>query len=119
MAKYKFICDLCGEVVDKITSPRLLSAVCPKCTGNMSRQLPTMNGPVTVYEDPDGQSGKKWLPDHQETIKARRLKYYYEVEVPRLVASGIYSIETMLDNDWIWLDDNGQIHVHTKPPEMR
>jgi hypothetical protein len=78
-----------------------------------------MNGPVTTYEDPDGQSGRKWLPDHNNVITERKRKYYYEVEVPRMVASGQYSVETMLGENWIWLDDDGKIHVHTKPPEMR
>jgi hypothetical protein len=119
VAKYTFVCEICGEVNEKFASPQTVSGTCKGCGGNTKRQLPVMNGPVTVYENPDGQSGRKWLPDQSDIINIRKRKYYFEVEVPRMVASGTYSVETMLNEGWIWLDDNGSIHVHTTPPEMR
>jgi len=36
--------------------------------------------------------------------------------VPRLVNSGTYGLDTMLENEWIWVDDNDKIHIYDKPP---
>ena len=85
----------------------------------MARQMPTLNGPTTVHEVPDKRSGAKWLDDHERMIQDRKLKYFWEVEVPRMVASGTYTMETLLENGWVWFDDNKQMHIHTKPVHMR
>lgn len=119
MAKYTFICETCGEVKEQFASPQTVSGTCKKCGGITNRSLPVMNGPATVFEDPDGQSGRKWLDDHSKIIETRKRKYYFEVEVPRMVASGVYTVQTMLELGWITLDDSGHIHVNTTPPEMR
>ena len=104
---------------EMFASPQITSTVCVKCGGSTKRKMPTMNGPATSYEDPDGQSGRKWLDGQADILKHRKDKYFYEVEVPRMVASGTYSVETMLENEWIFLNDDGSIGVHTKPPYMR
>lgn len=85
----------------------------------MIRQLPTLNGPSKVTEVIDKYTGTTWMKDQREEIKSRHDHYYWSVEVPRMVQSGTYSVETMLDNKWIWIDDNNQIRVHTKSPENR
>jgi len=45
--------------------------------------------------------------------------YFWSVEVPRLVNTGTYSIETMIENDWISVDDKGNIQINTRPPKKR
>ena len=84
----------------------------------MAQAMPRVSK-TTVKETSDKRMNRKWLDDHKETMKARKERYFYEVEVPRLVASGVYSIETMLQNNWIFFDDSGKMHVHTKPPSQR
>ena len=93
--------------------------LCPICVIPATRQLPILNGPSSVTEVINKYTGTTWRPNQKEEVKQRRDEYYWSVEVPRLVNSGTYSMETMLENQWIWLDDNGQIHTHTKPPNLR
>lgn len=119
MAKYTFKCNNCGETREQFCSPRIVSGICKICGAETQRLLPKMNGPAVVYEDPDGVSGHKWIAEHNSEIQARKRKYYFEVEVPRMVESGTYSLETMIEQGWVWIDDNGEMHMHTKPPEMR
>ena len=92
---------------------------CANCEAEMNRQLPSLNGPAEVRETIDKLSGVEWKQDQKEILKGRRDDYYWSVEVPRMVNSGKYSAETMLENGWIYIDDKGQVHTHTKPPGRR
>lgn len=84
----------------------------------MKKQMPKLSN-TTSTEIADKHSGKKWLEDQQEILKARKEKFFWEVEVPRFVESGIYSIETMLQNGWISVSEEGVMTVNTKPPSQR
>jgi hypothetical protein len=84
----------------------------------MRRQMPVIS-PPNVREVVDKNTGITWCDGQREMVLDRKEEYFWSVEVPRLVASGIYSLETMLENEWIWVDDAGKIHVNNKPPDKR
>ena len=117
MAKYTFKCQSCGKAQQRYVGPKIFTQSC-SCGATMVRQLPSVL-PPSSFESPDKESGRQWLEDQEQILRARKEKYYWEVEVPRLVASGTYSVETMLQNGWIYLSDDGAVHVNTKPPSQR
>ena len=121
MAKYTFKCDICQRSVQVFTPSCTLDIPCrfDKCDGKMERQLPTLNGPSDTTEIMDKRTGKAARPDLKEVVQSRRDEYFWTVEIPRLVNSGKYGLQTMLENGWIWVDDNDKIHIHNKPPHRR
>ena len=118
MPKMTFKCQTCGACLQKVVDLATKNLPC-SCGQTMDRQLPKMNGPAVVHECPDRESGKKLLEDHDQVISERKLKYFYEVEVPRMVASGQYSLQTMLENQWVTQNEDGTIVINTKPPSLR
>jgi hypothetical protein len=118
MAKYRFKCEKCSQEVEKYVPP-LVEEVSCSCGDTMHRQMPTLNGPATVRETVDKYTGNTWIADQSEIIADRKAKYYWSVEVPRLVNSGTYSLQTMLEQGWVSVDDAGKIHINDKPPEKR
>lgn len=118
MPKYTFKCRDCGNMYSVFTGandePR-----CGICGGESKRQLPKLNGPAEVKETVDSMSGKSHRQDQKELIKERNEEYFWRVEVPKLAKDPKYSIETKIDNGWIWIDDKGQIQVYDKPPHKR
>ena len=121
MPKYTFICPKCELCKQMHVSRKVITTVtCDKCENTlMIRQLPTLNGNPDVTEVVNKYTGQTAKPDHSKIIKERRDHYYWSVEVPRLVTSGVYGMDTMLENGWVWFDDNKQMHVHIKPPYER
>lgn len=120
MPKYTFKCVL-GHSIQRVVPSSIEGFPCTHgpCSAVMSRQLPTLNGPSTVTEVVNKYTGVEQRRDQKEQVEERKAEYFWTVEVPRFVASGVYSIETMLENGWIWVDDNMQVRVHTKPPHRR
>jgi hypothetical protein len=119
MPKYTFYCESCNASEQKYTSPSTESVECIHCKKQAHRKLPTLNGPSNVTEVIDKYTGVTHRPNQREEVEQRRAEYYWTVEVPRFVESGTYSIETMLENGWIWVDDNNQVHINNKPPQRR
>ena len=121
MAKYTFKCDTCKQSTQVYTSPSVTDLPCrnDQCDGRMGRQLPTLNGPSDTTEVVDKLTGKAVRPDLKEIVQSRRDEYFWTVEIPRMVNSGKYGLQTMLENGWIWVDDNDKIHIHDKPPHRR
>lgn len=120
MAKYTYECKACGFTFQKYTSINTMQTQCPQCSSfTTERKLPTLNGPSNVTEIIDKYTGVTHRPNQKEEVEQRRAEYYWTVEVPRFVESGVYSIETMLENGWIWVDDNNQVHINNKPPQRR
>ena len=117
MAKFTFKCIRCGKAQQLYVGHNTLTVKC-SCGESMERLMPNISRSST-FEQPDKESGKQWLEDQPDIIKARKEKFYWGVEVPRFVASGTYSVETMLSNGWISLSDDGKIVVNTKPPSQR
>lgn len=118
MPKYTFACEH-GHTVKKFTSSKVETLPCTSCTSTMTRQLPTLGGPADVTETVDKYMNVKWRPDQKEQVKQRRDEFYWTVEVPRMVGSGVYSVETMLENGWITLDDHHHVIINNKPPDKR
>lgn len=125
MPKYTFKCSKCGSSEQKYVSSSTKEYPCSECFHRgsdnimMKRQMPTLNGPSTVTEVVDKHVNRVWQDGQQESIKARRDKYYWSVEVPRMVNSGIYSIETMLENQWVYFNEKEEICIYNKPPHER
>ena len=117
MPKYTFKCNTCSVQRQVCVSRTITSIVC-ECGSNMGRLLPTLNKGVT-NECVDKYLNKRAMDGQSDHLKERSERYYWSVEVPRFVQSGQYSIETMLDNGWIYFDDSKTMKTHTKPPSER
>lgn len=92
---------------------------CEDCGSSMKRQLPRLNGPAEVKETVDPFLGTKHRQDQKEMIRERNDEYFWRVQVPKLAADPTYSLETKIENGWVWVDDSGKIHVNDKPPSKR
>ena len=119
MPKYRFTCSVCENQQSAIVSAKINNIVCALCNNSMHRNMPILNGPSTTSEVVDKYTGITQIDDQPLIIKDRKEDYYWSVEVPRMVNSGTYSLETMLENSWIYVDDSGKIHVNTKPLKKR
>jgi hypothetical protein len=82
----------------------------------MNRELPKLRGLKTT-ETVDKYTNRKHISDHKEVVKERKLDFYWSVEVPKMVNSGTYSIETMLEQNWVYYDEKGNLITRTKPPQ--
>ena len=119
MPKYTFICEQCKTGRQRVVSTETTSITCEYCKSDMPRSLPTLNGPSNVTEIVDKYTGIAKRRDQKEEVQERREEYYWTVEVPRFVSSGVYTLETMLENGWVRFDDHGHMHTVTKPPGKR
>ena len=90
--------------------------LCDICKNPMVRQMPNLAG-KEVRETIDPHTNVQRQQDHDEVMRERKADYYWSVEVPRLVQK--YSFQTCLEQGWVWVDDDGKIHTHTKPPGKR
>lgn len=118
MPKYTFECPKCKNVFREYVDKEIKTMECDKCGQESNRKLPVIGG-ADVYETVNDYTNTKVKQDHKELLKERNEEFYWKVEVPRLAADPKYSLETKLDNGWVWVDDSGKIHVHTKPPHRR
>lgn len=117
MPKYRFVCSSCGGEIVKLVKIGTKEIVC-KCGESMSRKMPRLNS-IETTETVDSYRNVKWTANHREKLKERKEEYFWKYEVPRLVTSGIYELETMLENDWITITDDGKIEIQDKPPSKR
>ena len=115
MPKYTFKCRKCKAEKQLFTSVKRVVSLC-ECGDQMDRQMPSLSGPAQVRETVDKLLGKTWIDDQVNILKARSDDYFWAVEVPRLVQSGTYGMDTMLENDWVYYDDKEQLQTRTKPP---
>jgi hypothetical protein len=84
----------------------------------MERQMPNITG-MTSTETVDSITEVKWQDNHKNLLEDRNQTHFWSVQVPKMVNSGVYSIETMLENGWVYIDDKNQMQIHTKPPGKR
>ena len=115
MPKYTFKCTTCEFQGQKIVERKTKTISCPECGADANRQMPQLSGPPEVREKV-GEFGKTQKKDQEKMLKDRQADYYWKHEVPKFVASGIYTLETMLENQWVYYDDNGKLHTRTRPP---
>ena len=116
MPKFTFICSSCDHSMQKFTSLSKKTVKCKKCGKDAQQQLPKL-ARSEVREVVDSYTGKKWRQNQKEMLDERRDEYYWSVEVPRLVQK--YSLETCLEQGWVWVDDEHKLHIYTKPPHRR
>lgn len=132
MPKYTFICPVCNHKEQTYTPSHVREVACEACCEKyyeehgetpkeqtwMKRQPPTLNQ-SEKDETIDKYFGTKQRPDQRDLVEQRRDEFYWTVEVPRMVNSGTYTVETMLEMGWVYIDDKGQIQINTKPPHKR
>lgn len=116
MPKYTYECESCHTKIQKFASIKDKTQVCPECEAVMHRQMPNIKAP-RVNETVDKYSNKKHFGDQKEILKERKLDYYWKHEVPKMVESGVYGLDTMLEKGWVYYDEKGDLVTRTKPPE--
>lgn len=116
MPKYRFICS-CDAEVSKYTSASTVSIKCTQCGSPMDRQVPSTVEQSTVKELVDSYTGVHLPPDNKEILESRRSEYFWKVEVPRLVMQ--YPADHCIKEGWMYVDEQGKLQVHTKPPHKR
>ena len=114
MPKYKFICNKCKIEDDKVV-PVAWNTIPCNCGGALVKQLPVLKKTVTK-ERVDVDRKIDWIDNQEEIMKERSTEHFWKIEVPRLVQSGEYSIKHMMENGWIYKDENGKIQINTVPP---
>jgi len=120
MPKYTFMCPKCGYFLQKGVKRSVKRLNCPKCPlASMERLLPKLNGNASISEVINKYTGQVQNQDQSIMVQERRAKYYWSIEVPRMVNSGTYGVDTMLQQGWIWFDDKKQMRIHTVPPNER
>jgi hypothetical protein len=82
----------------------------------MKRQMPKLRG-LKNTETVDKFTNKKHINDQKEIVNERKLDYYWEVEVPKLVDSGIYGLDTMIEQGWVYYNEKHELVTRTKPPQ--
>ena len=115
MPKYRFKCRKCNTEKQIFASIKVKEHGC-ECEGIMDRQMPKIGG-TQVNELHDKYSGKSLIQDHKEITEARKVDYYWSVEVPKMVDSGTYELGTMLEKEWVYFNEKGELVTRTKPPQ--
>ena len=115
MPKYIFKCGKCEKERAKYTAVSCKTIDC-ECGQPMKRQMPNFSG-LKNTETVDKFTNKKHLNDHQEILTERKADYYWSVEVPKMVDSGTYQLDTMLEQNWVYFNEMGELVTRTKPPQ--
>lgn len=108
MAKYRFQCEKCSVIVERYASVSADTLPCKECGANTKRLFPNI-GSKKVTEVVDTFLNVRQEEDHRKEIESRRIEHFWGVEVPRLVQSGTYSIETCLENNWLVYNEKGEL----------
>lgn len=116
MPLYRFECPDCKSLQQKITDISINKIVCHNCGKDAIRQMPNLKG-VKSTEVIDKYSNQKHVEDQKQKVSERKEDYYWSVEVPKLVNSGIYELGTMLQQGWVYYNEKGELVTRTKPPQ--
>ena len=115
MPKYTFACQN-GHSKQSYQSRNTKTIECETCGASMERQVPKLCGSSEVLEK-EGLFNTAKQKDHNKIVNDRAKRYYWKHEVPKMVSSGVYTMETMLENGWIYYDEKGKLQTRTSPPE--
>lgn len=115
MAKYSFLCSSCGKSIQRYVPTSVKIQKC-ECGAEMNRKMPKIGG-TQVNELHDKYSNKSLVQNHKEIINERKVDYYWAVEVPKMVDSGTYELDTMLEKEWVYYDEKHNLVTRTKPPQ--
>ena len=110
MAKYRFQCEKCSTVVERYVAVSVETLPCKEC-GSLSKRLFPNIGSKKVTEVVDPFLNVRQEEDHKKQLEDRRTEYFWEVEVPRFVQSGVYSMETMLAEGWLVYNEKGELEI--------
>ena len=116
MSKYSYKCSNCDRIVQQYNSKRVQQIVCKSCGKTMLRQMPTIHE-TQVEETVNKMTNTRWKKDQKEMVQERKQDYYWKQVVPRLVET--HELQTILENEWGYIDDNGQLKIYDKPPHKR
>jgi len=115
MPKYTFKCEVCGKSIQKYTSISCKAIKCiDVCSAVMVRQMPKLSA-VKSTEKIDKFMGVTHMEDHDNILKERKSDYYWGHTVPELVDSGTYTLQTMLEQGWVYYNEKGELTTRTKP----
>ena len=115
MPKYTFKCVKCGASKQSFTLKSCKVIRC-ECGDSMDRQMPQLRS-IKSTETVDKFHNKKLVQDQDIIIKERKSDYYWDQVVPDLVKSGTYTLDTMLEQNWVFYNEKGNLVTRTKPPE--
>lgn len=115
MPKYVFKCTKCNKELTKYTSSLTKTIKC-ECSNIMNRQMPRLRG-LKNTETVDKFTNKKHIDNHQGILDERKADYYWSVQVPEMVDSGTYQLDTMLEQNWVYYNEKGELVTRTKPPQ--
>ena len=110
MPQFIFKCKKCKKEIKKVCSLKCKTTFCPDCKGAMVRQMPK-SSKTTVKETVDSVTGISHFDNQEALLEETNKKHFYENDVPRLVASGKYTIEQMIEFDWIFFDIYGTMQI--------
>ncbi len=110
MAKYRFQCEKCGTIALCYASVETEVLSCRACGADAKRLFPNI-GSKKVTEKVDTFLNVRQEEDHKKQLEDRRTEYFWEVEVPRFVQSGTYSMETMLAEGWLVYNEKGELVI--------
>jgi DNA-directed RNA polymerase subunit RPC12/RpoP len=116
MPKYTYFCAACKHEQQLVTNINTTSVPCRECGKPTERRMPKLSG-HQMNEVVNKLTGVKWKKDQEAMLKEMRDEHYWKNEVPRLVQK--YSLQTCLENGWIYIDDKGQVQIRDKPPNKR
>ena len=111
MPKYTFICEGCSHSKQIYASSTIIESECT-CGFKMRRQLPKLRGLKTT-ETVDKFTNQQHITDHKEILHTRKEDYYWSVEVPKMVNSGTYALDTMLEKQWVYYNEKGDLVTQT------
>lgn len=114
MAKNRYICNQCSS--EEFKYRNIDSYIC-SCGGNFLKQLPRLADHVQVNETVDKYRNVKHKQDQGTILEDRRLEHFWSKTVPEMVQSGVYSMETMLENGWVYYSEKGELVTRTSPPQ--
>lgn len=110
MAKYRFQCEQCSAVSERYASVQTEALPCKECGANAKRLFPNI-GSQKVTETVDPFLNIRYEEDQRKQLENRRIEHFWEVEVPRFVQSGIYSMETMLAEGWLVYNEKNELVI--------
>jgi Zn-finger nucleic acid-binding protein len=118
MAKYRFQCESCQVVIERYVPSTIETQLCPECGGLAKRLFPNI-GMKKVTETVDHFLNVRHEDDQKKLLEDRRAEHYWEVEVPRFIQSGVYSVETMVAEGWVSYNERGEMVIAKGPPQKK
>ena len=118
MPKYRFECEKCCVSVERYVPVSTETLPCKTCSSSMRRLLPNI-GSKKVTETVDSFLNIRQEEDHKKKLEERRTRYFWDIEVPRMIESGTYSIATCLQEGWLVYDERGKLVLGKGPPQKK